>query len=100
VAIFTVSEVINLAQGEFAALAGLVAISAVDSGMPLPVALVVAIATVTVVAVVMERVTVAPVKRLTSLTSIILTLGVSTALKALMLLIWGAEPKASARFRV
>jgi len=100
VAIFTVSEVINLAQGEFAALAGLVAISAVDSGMPLPVALVVAIATVTVVAVVMERVTVAPVKRLTSLTSIILTLGVSTALKALMLLILGAEPRASARFRV
>ncbi|HET6294431.1 MAG TPA: branched-chain amino acid ABC transporter permease [Kribbella sp.] len=93
VAIFTVSEVINLAQGEFAALAGLVAISAVGSGMPLPVALVVAIATVTVVAVVMERVTVAPVKRLTTLTSIILTLGVSTVLKALMLLIWGPEGK-------
>jgi len=93
VAIFTVSEVINLAQGEFAALAGLVAISAVGSGMPLPVALAVAIATVTVVAVVMERVTVAPVKRLTTLTSIILTLGVSTVLKALMLLIWGPEGK-------
>jgi branched-chain amino acid transport system permease protein len=91
VAIFTVSEVINLAQGEFAALAGLVAISAVGGGMPLPVALILAVATVTVVAVIMERLTVAPVKRLTTLTSIILTLGVSTALKALLLLVWGPE---------
>ena len=38
VAVFTVSGVINLAQGEFAALAGLVAISASASGLPLVVA--------------------------------------------------------------
>lgn len=98
VAIFTVSEVINLAQGEFAALAGLVAISATGTGMPLPAALVVAIATVTVVAVVMERLTIAPVKRLSTLTSIILTLGVSTVLKALMLLVWGPEGKGLSPF--
>ncbi|MGH3728885.1 MAG: branched-chain amino acid ABC transporter permease [Micromonosporaceae bacterium] len=91
VAIFTVSGVINLAQGEFAALAGLVAISAVGSGWPLPAALAVAVATVAVVAVLMERLTIAPVRRMTTLTSIILTLGVSTALKALMLLIWGPD---------
>jgi branched-chain amino acid transport system permease protein len=89
VAIFTVSGVINLAQGEFAALAGLVAISARASGLPLPVAVVVAVATVAVVAVVMERLTIAPVKAMTTLVSLILTLGVSTALKALMLLIYG-----------
>jgi branched-chain amino acid transport system permease protein len=35
VAIFTVSGVINLVQGEFAALAGLIAISAAGSGIPL-----------------------------------------------------------------
>jgi branched-chain amino acid transport system permease protein len=89
VAIFTVSGVINLAQGEFAALAGLVAISTRASGLPLPVAAVVAVATVAVVAVVMERLTIAPVKAMTTLVSLILTLGVSTALKALMLLIYG-----------
>jgi branched-chain amino acid transport system permease protein len=91
VAIFTVSEVINLAQGEFAALAGLVAISAVGGGFPLPLALIIAVATVAIVAVIMERLTIAPVRRMTTLTSIILTLGVSTALKALMLLVWGPE---------
>jgi len=89
VAIFTVSEVINLAQGEFAALSGLIAISAVASGLPLPVAVLVAVASVAVVALLMERLTIAPVKRMTTLTSIILTLGVSTALKAVMLIVWG-----------
>lgn len=91
VAIFTVSGVINLAQGEFAALAGLVAISARASGLPLLVAALVAVLTVAVVAVVMERLTIAPVKRMTTLVSLILTLGVSTALKALMLLVYGPD---------
>ena len=93
VAIFTVSEVINLAQGEFASLAGLVGISAVASGLPLGAALLLAVVTVAIVAVLMERLTIAPVRRMTTLTSIILTLGVSTALKALMLLLWGPESR-------
>lgn len=91
VAIYLVSEVINLAQGEFAALAGLVAISAVGSGLPLPAAVLVAVATVAIVAVIIQRLAIAPVKRMTTLLSIILTLGVSTTLKATMLLIWGPE---------
>ena len=60
VAIYTVSEVINLAQGEFAALAGLVAISAAGSGLPLPAAILLAILTVVIVAAVMQRLTIAP----------------------------------------
>ena len=91
VAVFTVSGVINLAQGEFAALAGLVALSGTGSGLPLPAAIALAVVTVAAVAAVMERVTIRPVRRMTTLTSIILTLGVSTALKALMLLVWGPD---------
>lgn len=91
VAIYTVSEVINLAQGEFAALAGLIAISATGSGLPLLAAIVLAVVSVAVVAVVMERLAIAPVRRMTTLVSIILTLGVSTVLKAVMLLVWGPE---------
>ncbi len=93
VAIFTVSGVINLAQGEFAALAGLVAISAGGSGMPLPAAAVLAVSTVAIVAVVMERLVIFPVRGMTTLVSLILTLGVSTGLKALMLLIYGPDAK-------
>ena len=94
VAVFSVREIVNLAQGEYAALAGLSAITAVGAGLPLWAAVLVVIPLVVGVAVLLERLTIAPVKEMTPLLSIILTLGVSTALKALMLLIWGPEAKA------
>jgi branched-chain amino acid transport system permease protein len=68
-----------------------VAISATGSGQPLPLALHHALVTVVIVAAIMQRRTIAPIKRMTTLLSIILTLGVSTAIKAAMLLIWGPE---------
>jgi branched-chain amino acid transport system permease protein len=88
--IFSVSEVINLTQGEFAALAGLIAITATTAGLPLPLALLVSVLTV-VTAALLVRLVLSPVKRMTTLLSIMLTLGLSTALKAAMLLIWGPE---------
>ena len=91
VAIFAVREIVNLAQGEYAALAGLSAISAVAAGVPLLPAVAVVVPMVVIVAVVIERVCIAPVRKMTPLVSIILTLGISTALKAVMLLIWGPQ---------
>ena len=98
VAIFAVREIVNLVQGEYAALAGLAAISAVGAGLPLLVAIIVVVPLVVGVAVLIERITIAPIKKMTPLTSIILTLGVSTAVKALMLLIWGPEAKGLPNF--
>lgn len=91
VAIFSVREIVNLAQGEYAALAGLSAISAVAAGVPLLLAVLVVVPFVILVSVAVERLAIAPVRRMTPLVSIILTLGVSTALKAVMLLVWGPE---------
>ena len=88
--IFSVSEIINLTQGEFAALAGLIGISATTAGLPMPLAMLIAIVTV-VASALLIRLVIAPVKRMTTLLSIILTLGLSTALKAAMLLVWGPE---------
>ena len=93
VAVFSVSHVINLAQGDFSALAGLIAVSVVGANLPLPLAILVAIAAATVVPMLMYRITIAPVKRMNTLLSIILTLGVSLVLQATMLLIWGPEAK-------
>ncbi|MFP5334382.1 MAG: branched-chain amino acid ABC transporter permease [Actinomycetes bacterium] len=93
VAVFSVREIVNLAQGEYAALAGLSAISAVAAGVPLLPAVLLVVPLVVLVAVVLERLCIAPVKRMTPLVSIILTLGISTALKALMLLVWGPEAR-------
>ncbi|MBC7307927.1 MAG: branched-chain amino acid ABC transporter permease, partial [Dietzia sp.] len=80
VAIFSVREMVNLAQGEYAALAGLSAITAVASGVPLLLAVILVVPFVVLVSVVLERLFVAPVKHMTPLVSIILTLGISTAL--------------------
>ena len=91
VAIFSVREIVNLVQGEYAALAGLSAISAVTAGVPLLLAVVLVVPLVVLVSVVIERLAIRPVHRMTPLVSIILTLGISTALKAVMLLVWGPE---------
>jgi branched-chain amino acid transport system permease protein len=56
-------------------------------------ALLVGLLVVVVVAVLMQRLTIAPVRRMTTLTSIILTLGVSTALKAVLLLVYGPQAR-------
>jgi len=98
VAIFSVREIVNLAQGEYASLAGLSAISAVAAGVPLLLAVVVVVPFVVAVSVAVERVAVRPVRHMTPLVSIILTLGISTALKAVMLLLWGPEAKALPAF--
>ncbi|HEY8620075.1 MAG TPA: branched-chain amino acid ABC transporter permease [Dermatophilaceae bacterium] len=93
VAIFAVREIVNLAQGEYAALAGLSAISAVTAGVPLLPAVVLVVPMVVMVAVLIERLCIAPIRKMTPLLSIILTLGISTALKAIMLLIWGPQAR-------
>lgn len=98
VAIFSVREIVNLAQGEYAALAGLCAISAVAVGLPLLVAVLLVVPFVIGVSVLIERVAIAPVRRMTPLVSIILTLGVSTAVKAVMLLVWGPEARSLTAF--
>ena len=67
VAVFSVREIVNLAQGEYAALAGLSAITAVGAGLPLWAAVLVVIPLVVGVAVLLERLTIAPVKEMTPL---------------------------------
>lgn len=91
IATYTVRHVINIAQGDFAMLAGLGAVSMVAGGVPLLPAVLFAIIGVTIAAVIMERLIISRVKNLTTLVSIILTLGVSTLIQACMLLAWGAE---------
>lgn len=98
VAVFAVREIVNLAQGEYSALAGLCAISAVVAGVPLPLAILLVVPLVVLVSVIIERVCIEPVRRMTPLVSIILTLGVSTALKAIMLLVWGPQARGLPKF--
>jgi branched-chain amino acid transport system permease protein len=93
IAVYTVRNVINIAQGDYATLAGFGAIWLVTAGMPLLVAILVAILSVTLVSILVERVIIARVKNMTVLVSLIVTLGVSILLEAGMLILWGPEAK-------
>lgn len=94
VAIFTVSQVINLAQGEFAITGAMVAIATTAAGVALPLALVAGIVGGGVLAIIVQRLVLAPIKKLTVLTSVILTLGASAVIKAVLLLSFGPSAHA------
>lgn len=91
ISVYTVRNVINIAQGDYATLAGFGAIWLTVAGMPLILSMVVAIMSVTAVSIFVERVVIARVKNMTVLVSLIVTLGVSILLEAAMLVIWGPE---------
>lgn len=92
VTIHSVTGIINLAQGEFAMVAGFVAIALLAAGLPLPVAALLAVVVVALGAAVIERVAIAPARGSSVVAYIMLTLGVSITLKATALLIEGPQP--------
>lgn len=93
VAIFSVSGVINVAQGDFAAIGALLTSTLVLSGIPLIPAALVALLAVGVGAAGLHWVAIRPVRHLTPLVSILLTLGISVSLEASAVVIWGSEQR-------
>ncbi len=82
--IYNSSRVINFAQGEFIMLGGMLAVYFTHSGLPLPLALVLAIALPAVVGLVLEKVAIEPVKGAEPVTLIIITIGASLVLRGLV----------------
>lgn len=97
VTIYSVTGIINFAQGEFAMLGAMLAVS-YQKVMPLPLATVGAILTVTLLGLAMERVVIRPARLATPITLIIITIGVDIALRGAALLIWGTTPYALPSF--
>ncbi|WP_137843334.1 branched-chain amino acid ABC transporter permease [Microbacterium sp. 2FI] len=89
IAVYSVRHIVNLAQGEFATLGGLGSVWLISVGIPVFTAILLAVFSVTVTAILIDRLIIARVKTMTTLTSIILTLGIATVMQALMLLAWG-----------
>jgi len=87
--IYNASNVINFAQGEFIMLGGMLAVSSTQSGLPLPVALVLAILIPAVVGVVVEKLAIEPVKGAETVTLIIITIGASLVIRGLAAVIFG-----------
>ena len=98
VLIYNVAGIINLAQGEYAMLGAMLAITYQRWGLPVPLAFLAAVLSVVLTGVVVERLTVNPVRSASPVTLIIITVGVSMVLRGIALLIWGTEPYPLAEF--
>ncbi len=92
VTIYSVTGILNFAQGEFSMLGALLAVSLHKTGLALPLAILGAVVVVTVFGVVVERLAIFPARRASPVTLIIITIGVSIAIRGAALLIWGTDP--------
>ena len=98
VTVYTVTGIINFAQGEFVMLGALITISInslelpLSPGIKLLAAVLGAIVLTTLIGMVVERVAIYPARRSSSVTLIIITVGVTITLRAGALVIWGADP--------
>lgn len=88
---FNITGVLNLAQGEFVAIGALLAISLYAAGLPMIAAFILAILMVAIMGGVLERTAIHSARRASGLTLIIITIGLSIALRGLALLIWGTD---------
>jgi len=86
--IFNASRVINFAQGEFVMIGGMSAVSLVATGMPMPVAILGAVAIAAIVGLALERLAVGRAKNADIVTLIIITIGASIFLRGVAQLVW------------
>ncbi|MBN1438511.1 MAG: branched-chain amino acid ABC transporter permease [Anaerolineales bacterium] len=98
VVVYSVTGIINFAQGEFVMLGAMICLTVNDLNLPLPPApkLAAAVASgvlvTTLIGAAMERLTIHPARRSPPVTLIIITIGVTITLRAAALLVWGADP--------
>ena len=91
VTIYQVSKVINLAQGEFLMLGGMVAVSLLGTGMPYGVAFIVSVLLVTLLGMFIQRFIVRYAKTSNQISLIILTIGLSILIRGVASMIWGKD---------
>lgn len=90
--IYNSTGIINLAQGEFVVLGGLMMVTlTMGLNLSIPFALMITVIFVTVIGILMERFTINPVKSPTVLRLIIITVAVSILLKGVAMCFWGKE---------
>ncbi len=90
--IFGVVRIVNFAQGEFVMLGGMLAVFAIRwGGLPLAMAVPIAIGLTTLVGVAVDRLTMRPVRGRSVIVLIIITIGVSIVLRGAAMLLFGKD---------
>ena len=92
-AIYSVTRVLNLAQGEFVMLGGMLTVSFYTGGIPLVPSILLAVTITALAGVVLYRFVIYPARNSSGATQLLLTLGFAFALEGVALLIWGWEFK-------
>ena len=90
--VYNTTDIINFAQGEFAMLGGMIAVTLLSTaGLPLPLAVIGAILLVTLIGALLERLVIHPLKSPSTINLIMITIGASIFLKGAASLIWGKD---------
>jgi branched-chain amino acid transport system permease protein len=82
--IYNTSGVINFAQGEFIMLGGMLSVALAATGMPFPLALLLGILASGAVGLLIEKIAIEPAKNAEVVTLIIITIGVSLAIRGVV----------------
>ncbi|MBE7417897.1 MAG: branched-chain amino acid ABC transporter permease [Ideonella sp.] len=86
--IYNASGAINFAQGEFVMIGGMSAVALLATGMPLPLAVLLALAVAVFVGLLLEKLAIEPARNASTVTLIIITIGASLFLRGLAQLVW------------
>jgi branched-chain amino acid transport system permease protein len=90
--IHNATGIVNFSQGEFVTYGALIAITCSTTlGLPMPVAILVAVVAVTLLGALVERSTIRPARGSSVITLIIITIGVSILLRGIAMWIWGPD---------
>lgn len=86
--IYNASHVINFAQGEFVMIGGMTTVFLLGAGVPMPIAVVLAVVAGMLVGTALEKLAVEPARGASVVTLIIITIGASIFLRGLAQLVW------------
>lgn len=86
--IYNASHVINFAQGEFVMIGGMATVSLLQFGLPLLLAIPLAVLVAVAAGMALERFAIEPARGASSVTLIIITIGASILLRGLATLVW------------
>jgi branched-chain amino acid transport system permease protein len=88
--IFNVTGIVNFAQGDFAMIGAMSGIALIAGGIPMPVALLLAIVLTCLVAAVIERTAIRPVRG-DVMRGIVVTIGIGVVLQGIAAILWGTD---------
>ena len=93
ITIYTVSGVINLAQGEYVMLGAMLAVAFRGLGLPTGLAAAASVLTVAAIGTLVQRLTLHPAQSAPEVSLIMITIGTAIAIRGLALLAWGTSSR-------